>query len=352
MDKREELQALQDDLQHHAEEVKSLQNLIRRTLTSKKDSDQQALQMQLDLFNKDIKKLHEKITATKDDETPEAGENTKEKQPVKKNEKKLRNMAPEDQENAYQLKAMMMPQVYSQSKTLQAELMLYNRRNELRSLRKHHQVSYNRETNLSAVTTLHIISLYERKAREAEHRANALQEELDRKDGETGSQSKQVSGPIRSEKSQIYLPPAKVEDLAKKNQILIEGNQDQKREIQRLKKENADLFLKVKHFSQERNHAMSQLSTSEMARKDLLTRFQRQKTQHDRLSKSLTRQSADWIEARKQRDQEEEELRWRQVGHAAPHGAYDRTFSHPVPRNIDQPRNMYPVTAYAEPSAA
>ena len=38
-----------------------------------------------------------------------------------------RNMAPEDQENAYQLKAMMMPQVYSQSKTLQAELMLYNR---------------------------------------------------------------------------------------------------------------------------------------------------------------------------------------------------------------------------------
>ncbi|RUS76806.1 hypothetical protein EGW08_015424 [Elysia chlorotica] len=352
MDKKHDLQALQDILNNHATDVKSLQNLIRRTAISKKDSDHQALQQELDDFGKEIQELHKKITSMTNEETPESTEDTPEKQSAKKSDKKLRNMAPEDQENAYQLKAIMMPQIQSQSKMLKAELMLYNRRNELRSLRKHHQVSYNRETNLSASTTLHIISMYERKAREAEQRANALQEELDRRDGETGTQPQQVSGPIRPEKNQTILPPAKVEDLAKKNQILIEGNQDQKREIQRLKKENADLYLKVKQFSQERNHAMSQLSTSEMARKDLLTRFQRQKSQHDRLSKSLTRQSADWIEARKQRDQEEEEFRWRQVGHAAPHGAYGRTFSHPVPRNTDQPRNMYPVTAYAEPSAA
>ncbi|GFS20620.1 kelch-like protein 29 [Elysia marginata] len=352
MDSKGDLQALQDFLQQHAEEVKSLQSIIRRAASSKKDSDQQALHQQLSVFNTQVQKLQEKVNAVKKDETSEAKEETKEKQSSQKKDKKQRNFSPEEQENAYQLKASMMPQVHSQTKMLQAELMLYNRRNELRSLRKHHQVSYNRETNLSAATTLHVISMYEKKAREAERRADSLQAELDKANGGTGTQSKPMSGPIRAEKNQSFLSPAKVEELAKKNQILVDESQDQKREIQRLKKENSELFLKVKHSSEERNHAMSQLSTSEMARRDLLTRFQRQKAQHDRLSKSLTRQSADWIEARKQRDQEEEELRWRQVGHAAPHGAHGRTFSHPVPRNVDQPRNMFPVTAYAQPSAA
>lgn len=354
MDNKENLQALQEFLQHHAEEVKSLQNILRRATTSKKDSDQQQLNQQLHDFNTDLQKLQEKLNTVRKEATEETAEEKPEKKPVKKDDKKIRNMSPEDQENAYQLKACMMPQVYSQSKALQAELLLYNRRNELRNLRKQHQVSYNRETNLSAATTLHIINMYEKKARAAEQRADSLQEELNKTKDGAGTQSspKPMSGPIRTEKTQSQVPVAKVEDLTKKNQILFEESQDQKREIQRLKRENADLFLQVKHASQERNHAVSQLSTSEMARRDLLTRLHRQKAQHDRLSRSLTRQSADWIEARKMRDQGEEEFRWRQVGHAAPHGAYGRTWSHPVPRNTDQPRNMYPVTAYAEPSAA
>ncbi|GFN73723.1 kelch-like protein 29, partial [Plakobranchus ocellatus] len=147
-------------------------------------------------------------------------------------------------------------------------------RNELRNQRKDRQVSYNRETNLSVATTLHIIKMYERRAKEAESRVEALEAELEGRNG-----TRQTSGPIRQEKSQGHFPPVKADELSKKNQVLIEESQDQKREIQRLKKENADLFLKVKQSTQERDLIMSQLSTSEMARKDLYTRFQRQKAQ-------------------------------------------------------------------------
>ncbi|GFN97434.1 kelch-like protein 29 [Plakobranchus ocellatus] len=355
MDNKQDLQTLQDALQHHSEEVRSLQNTIKRSLASKKESDtkqqDQALHSQLDAFNNDVQKLQDRVNSVITDRQSDSSEERQQKQPDRKDNRKQndpkRLTSPEDQENAYQLKATMMPQIYSQSKVLQAELMLYNRRNELRNQRKDRQVSYNRETNLSVATTLHIIKMYERRAKEAESRVEALEAELEGRNG-----TRQTSGPIRPEKSQGHPPPVKADELSKKNQVLIEESQDQKREIQRLKKENADLFLKVKQSTQERDLIMNQLSTSEMARKDLYTRFQRQKAQHDRLSKSLTRQSADWIEARKQRDQAEEEFRWRQVGHAAPHGAQSRTFYHPVPRNVDQPRNMYPVTAYADPSPA
>jgi len=357
------IQALLDCAQHQADQLKDLQATIRKYNSSKKENEieqqKESLLQIIETIKDNIEDLQTKATSvqkklTGETEEDGANENVADAQPsenaAEKRKRLERNNAkprkqlplPEDQEYAYQLKARMMPFIFEQSQNIKAEINLMNKRNELREQRKHRKINYLKETNLSAFTTLKAIQNYERKAKAAEVQVTELQNEL-----------KALKGTGESPTSQSFLGPNnRVNDVIKKNECLLDENQDHRKEIQRLKHENADLMKKVKTAQQDRHQMMAHLSTSEMARKDLHTRMQKQKAQHNRLFRSMTRQSADWIEARKVQDQEEEEYRWNNVGYAAPHGAYERTFSHQAPKNVNLPRQMLPVQKYAQSSQA
>ncbi|XP_005097410.1 uncharacterized protein LOC101847652 [Aplysia californica] len=368
MASKQSLQALQDCAQHQVDQARALQNAIRKLNSAKKENEVLQQQETLLQFVETLKKelqdfqskagtVHHELAVSLGSEEADGIDNEDGGQKGKGGqdggEKKKRLPMPEDQETAYQLKARMMPQIYAQNTNLKAELVLMNRRNELRAQRKERQVNYNRESNLSAVTTLRAIQMYERKAKVAETRASDLQAELDELKGQRGNKPVRSSKSAEPPTSQSFLGPNnRVNDVIKKNEYLLEENQDQRHEIQRLKQDNAELIRKAKVAQQDRHQIMAQLSTSEMARKDLSTRLQKQKAQHDRLSRSLTRQSSDWIEARKQQNQSEEEWRWKNVGYAAAHGSHERTYAHHVQKNVDQPRYMYPVEKYAQSSAA
>jgi len=366
MASKESLQKLQECAQRHADQTRALQNCIKRLTSTKKDNEVQlqrdALLKFLQSYTDELQDFQSKACSLRDElATPQTSRTEDAKsiseEKLKENQEgsgKKRLPQPEDQEVAYQLKATMMPQIYAQNVNLKAEIALMARRDELRAERKAKQVNYNRMTNLSAVTTLRAIQNYERKAKAAEARAVQLQAELDEIKGQKGTETNRTTkSAMERPTSESFLGPNnRVNDVIRKNECLVDENGDQRREIARLKQDNADLIKKVKLAQQDRHQVMAHLSTSEMARRDLQTRMQKQKAQHERLSRSLTRQSADWIEARKQQNQAEEEWRWNHVGYAAPHGSSDRTFAHNVQRNVDQPRYMYPPEKYAQTAAA
>jgi len=332
-----------------------LQAAIKKYNSAKKDSEveqqKDSLLQLIESLTTDIETLQTSATQTRqslNDTKSDNGENNSAEEPKQDDgaSKKKRLPLPEDQEYAYQLKARMMPHIHAQNENLKAEIVLMARRNELRAARKHQQVNYNRETNLSAVTTLRAIQNYERKTKAAEAKAAVLQAELDQLRSRGDREASAASG--RTSSDNFLGPHNRVNDVIKKNETLLTENASHRSEIQRLKHDNAELVRKVKVAQQDRHQVMSHLSTSEMARRDLYGRLQKQKEKHDRLTRSLTRQSAEWIEARKQNGQAEDEYRWNHVGYAAPHGGYERTFSHPVQKNVDQPRYMYPAEKYAQ----
>jgi len=365
MASKESLQKLQECAQRQADQARVLQNCIKRLSATKRDNEiqqqKEALLKFLNTFTEELQDFQTKASSVRNDLATadtnsgdgKSNEEVKSKEGNEGSGQK-RLPQPEDQEVAYQLKATMMPQIYAQNVNLKAEIALMARRNEMRAERKEKQVNYNRMTNLSAVTTLRAIQNYERKAKAAEAHAAQLQAELDEIKGQKGTDTNRTSkSAVERPTSESFLGPNnRVNDVIRKNECLVDENGDQRREIARLKQDNADLIKKVKLAQQDRHQVMAHLSTSEMARRDLQIRMQKQKAQHDRLSRSLTRQSADWIEARKQQSQAEEEWRWNHVGYAAPHGSSDRTYAHGVQRNVDQPRYMYPPEKYAQTAAA
>ena len=59
------------------------------------------------------------------------------------------------------------------------------------------------------------------------------------------------------------------------------------------------------------------VGTSESARADLTRRLERERREHQRLQRSLTRQAAEWVQIRKEMQEQDESRRWTTVRHSS-----------------------------------
>ena len=118
--------------------------------------------------------------------------------------------------------------------------------------------------------------------------------------------------------------------------------------------------------SQCRSCLQHTVGTSEFARADLQKRLDREKKEHSRLQRSITRQAAEWVQVRKEMQEHDDGRRWTavrdsrssnavsnvgptisivtsllQVTQVSPYDGDMRMYMHATKKNTDQPRQMY-----------
>ncbi|XP_074645639.1 uncharacterized protein LOC141901939 isoform X2 [Tubulanus polymorphus] len=282
-------------------------------------------------------------------------------------------LSPEEQELTYELKAQMMRQIDVQNAKLKTELKLHGKKEELRVANQVNRRLHD-EWTMSRTNSMKLLKMFERKAKEANDKVNQLQIELlkskqlakkyhdmyetecrnnghpprvqsARSTSSEGAESNKSNTQLL--RKAITVPGHRLPDYQRRFEVLLVENEELKRDINRLRADNAELVKTAKHAQASADAMTHHLGTSEMARKDLIKKFHRQQKQHNQLEKSLTRQACDWVQQKKKMQALEQEYRWSQVNPMAILGSEQRTYAHPVQRNVDQPRMMFPVTSYA-----
>ena len=275
--------------------------------------------------------------------------------------------SPEEQVLTYELKSQLLRNVEMQNHRLKTELTLHEKMTEAKMLNQQNK-RLTDDNTMSKTNTLRLMKMFEKKAKDADVKLKEMQQELNKAqqlarkyhqmydmerrrngypDGANTTPEPDMATPRPNNASTFLGQNVRVNDIIRKNEVLLEENEKLHREILRLKQDNAGLIKKCKHAMSDKDGIIHRLDTSEANRKDLSKRLERERTQHQNLSRSLTRQASDWILLKKQLAQFDEEYRWSQVGPVNPHGADQRTYSHPVPRNIYQPRRMFSPENYA-----
>ncbi|CAG2244022.1 unnamed protein product [Mytilus edulis] len=333
------LQAVIEETEKKNLEIKSD---LKKLEGTKKEKDAKVLMDTIYNQLDDHLKMHQQTEKEIDDLKDELRKKLGKPAPKKNSEddksvQSRRPMAsPEEQVLTYELKSQLLRNVEMQNHRLKTELTLHEKMTEAKLLNQQNKRLTDDNTT-SKTNTLRLMKMFEKKA----------------KDEGTYSTPEPESGtPRQNNNSSSFLGQnVRVNDVIRKNEVLVEENEKLHREIARLKHDNAGLIKKCKHAMSDKESVVHRLDTSEANRRDLTKRLDREKTQHNNLSRSLTRQASDWILLKKQLAQFDEEYRWSQVGPVNPHGADQRTYSHPVPRNVYQPRRMFSPENYANQSS-
>ncbi|XP_076447538.1 uncharacterized protein LOC143284597 [Babylonia areolata] len=383
------LQNLLDEFRKVTEQLKSTQSSVQHLRGVKKEADiarrRQEVLGALKAMQDTAGKLQEQMKTNQKDLEKALGQADPQEQDSRQTEKQAtakgpgfiesRKLSPEQQEVLYELKASRMGAMRAQNEALRHEVLLTQRRKHLLDARHAQTQSYSGSETLRAAHAL------EAKVRGANLKIKALEDELRKsqqmalhyremyEDGQRRSETENAAKSQRAStkehqglraktapvpkpkpaplKEQSFVGPnTNVNDVVRKNECLLEENEIQRREIQRLKQDNADLVLMAKTATTDRDTVFARLGTSESARQDLHKRYQRLKNENTQLSRSFTRQAAVWVEAKKQQQQFETLDRWGEIYPVAPHGGKERYFAHGQKENTSLPRQMYPVENY------
>ncbi|KAK6175761.1 hypothetical protein SNE40_014154 [Patella caerulea] len=234
------------------------------------------------------------------------------------------------------------------------ELALQEKVNELKLLNEQ-KSKLQEDCNLSRTNSMKLVNMFERKAKEANSKLQAMQEELKRshelsnryrdlyeserqkqrsqgvtsKSGnKTDKEEKKIAGKNNEESKRQEAPNCqsmlghgvRVNDIIRKNECLSQEIVSLQKEVSQLRHENIDLMKRAKESMTDRDKLLHQLDTSEKARAELIKNLQKEKGQKQQLERSMTKQASDWIQRKKQVQQYEDEFRWSQVGHVSSTG--------------------------------
>ncbi|XP_071083090.1 paramyosin-like [Haliotis cracherodii] len=381
MSTKDSWKTFQDQFQKLSETNKSIQNNLKKLESSKKEKDcaqvKESLGKQLDEAIKLLENLQEKVGQTQRDLTSPNTNVSKEKAPRQKG-----RLDPEESEMAYELKAQMMKNVEAQNSKLRAEITLHEKIVEVKHLHNENQ-KLQEESNLSHTNVVKLLSRFEKKAKETDKKLKAFDEELakanrlafrykDLYDQERQRNRGKALSPRpddREETDRLTMPSisgrhklsnsstllgnnVRVNDVIRKNESLVDENESLRKEIVKLRQDNAILLKKTKHAMADRDSILHELETCRMSREDVVKRFQKEKAQNQVLARAAARRAQDFVFEKRQQHSLEESLRWRVVyndrsGPISAYGTAPRTYSHAVPKNVDQPRGMLPVQDYA-----
>lgn len=395
----QDLQSLLEQMKKITDQCKTAQTSLQQLHSTKKEAEikkrqQDALNSLQELdgtmsvlqqhMRQTEQELQKALGVTSDKQTKEV--EVKEKvnieQAVSKSKSKgiieARNLTTEEQEALYELKSSRLKATATQAETLKKEADLQQKKKQMAEERYAQSQSYPGSETLKAVHSL------EAKLRGANLKIKGLEEELHRSqqtavkyrelyesgkhDGHNSSENdgatstKRSNSPARSKSTpkikpapldqQSFIGPnTNVNDLVRKNECLLEENEQQKREIHRLKQDNAQLLLKAKSAASENHDIMAQLCTSESARTELHNRYDKIKMENEQLRRSYTRQASEWLETKKQIEKNNSQERWKAINPVAPHGGKERWIEHTAKKNSDTPKQMFPVEKYALASA-
>ncbi|KAK7102845.1 spindle assembly abnormal protein 6 homolog [Littorina saxatilis] len=394
----EAVQSLQDEFRKVMDQAKTTQTSLQQLRSAKKEADvtkrrQEVLkslktvqtsmeQLQHDMQESEVG-LEEALGLR--EEQPQHEDTPQQKQEEKKGIQpigivKTRKLTPQQQETLYELKASRMGAMQSQNQALKRELLLTQRKKHMLDAR------YAMTQSFSGSETLRAAHALEAKLRGANLKVKGLEDELRKSqqmslryrelyedsqrqnEAENASRDRQrrsKSAPKHNDvmraitpkpaplKEQSFIGPnTNVNDVVRKNECLLEENDVQKREIQRLKRDNAELILIAKTSSTDRDTVLARLGTSETARQDVLKRYHKLKNEHSRVSRSFTRQAAEWIDSKKQHQHYGTQGRWDELRPVEPHGSRERFFEHSQQNQDSLPRQMYPVESYGGASKA
>ncbi|XP_046542704.1 uncharacterized protein LOC124253032, partial [Haliotis rubra] len=346
----------------------------------KKDCAQakEGLSKQLEEATKLLENLQEKVGQTQRDLTSPSTNVTKEKTPREKG-----RLDPEESEMAYELKAQMMKNIEAENSKLRAEITLHGKIVEVKHLHNQNQ-KLQEESNLSHTNMVKLLNRFQKKAKETDQKMKAFEGELakanrlafrykdlydqerqqrggkglsprpdDHDEGTDRITMPAISGRHKLSNSSTLLGNnMRVNDVIRKNESLVDENDSLKKEIVKLRQDNAILLKKTKHAMADRDSILHELETCRMSREDVIKRLQKEKSQNQVLERAAARRAQEFVFEKRQKHDLEESLRWRVVyndrsGPISAYGAVPRTYSHAVPKNVDQPRGMLPVQDYA-----
>ncbi|XP_041348797.1 tropomyosin-like [Gigantopelta aegis] len=360
------LKSLQNKLQDVSRLSKTLQDSAKKLDNAKKEKDsntvkdslQKQLQQSTLLFDQIQEKIHtlqeqlagdqDALPSTKKDQSSsKTDESSEKKSPTKA------KLTPEEQEIAYEHKAQMMRNLEGPNRNLQTELILQERMNEVKHL-NHQNRKLHEECKLSQINAMKLVQKFERKAKEMDNKIKAMEQELiksgqlaqrykdmymqerqknrekQQDDRKNESADKEMVDANETEKTTIIMTQpgsdsfmgssVRVNDVIRRNEHLVEQNAALRREIDRLKHDNAELLKKAKHAMENAHDLMQHLNTSEMAKADLLKKFNHERAQHNQLKKSLNKQASDWISSKREQQQLQEDIRFRLISPITPYG--------------------------------
>ncbi|KAL4226510.1 hypothetical protein ACF0H5_014495 [Mactra antiquata] len=325
MSTKDNYKKLQETLQQFDDQNRAVLQSLQK-IDSKKDKDAkgslETLEGQLQDALKNIKQIEKDIQETQNEINQKLG---------KKSGDKRKPLEPEEQEMAYELKSQLLKNVEIQNQKLKTEFTLHEKMTESRMLSQQNKRLHD-DVTISRANSMRLIKVFERKAKEADTKLKEMTQELNRsQDLAEKYRNLYELERRKNTKEGEYLPPVddnskmnetsytflggsvRINDVIRKNEVLVEENQDQKREIRRLKEDNNRLIKQTKLAMQDRDQILHKLETSESNRRNLLKRLEKEKGQYQTLSKSLTRQASDWILLKKQIAQFDEEYRWSQI---------------------------------------
>ncbi|KAI0220496.1 hypothetical protein LSAT2_027990 [Lamellibrachia satsuma] len=144
----------------------------------------------------------------------------------------------------------------------------------------------------------------------------------------------------------------RVVDIIRKNETLLMQNASLRQEVQRLRKDNTELVRTTKHAMEHRQHLVNTVHTSEMARRELRKKLDIRIQQYQQVQHCITRQTASCVKNRQYLQQSEEVDKCNNVARVSVLAAQERTYMHPVRKNVHDPRSMFPAKCYAKPELA
>jgi chromosome segregation ATPase len=121
--------------------------------------------------------------------------------------------------------------------------------------------------------------------------------------------------------------PVRVDDVIRKNEVVLVENRGLRAEVRRLHVENSDLLRKVRFADSNAHYMRNQVVSNIADRAELLRRLDKAETQYKELECSLTQQAAEWVRQKRREKKAEKTIRWAQVEPIPELGASERTWN-------------------------
>eukprot|EP00105_Crassostrea_gigas_P012843 XP_011428984.1 PREDICTED: uncharacterized protein LOC105329433 isoform X1 [Crassostrea gigas] len=346
---KENIKKVQQTLDTFKKKQQDIQENLKK-LESKKDKDAKPIMETLYEQLRETEQLYQQALGELKDVQEDLGKKLGKKEDKPESQEPSRserspsrklNLSPDEQEMTYELKAQLMRNIEMQNQKLKTELTLHEKMNESKLLNQQNR-KLHEDSTLSRTNTLRLMKMFEKKAKDADEKLKEMQRELHksqqltkkyqqllelekRKLGGVGSgHVTPVSTGDEGESPRVPHPSSysllggnvRVNDIIRKNEVLIEENGNLRREIQRLKQDNATLIKKTKHAMSDKDEIIKRIQTLGAENARMQNQLCKERSQHNMLSRSLTRQASDWIMLKKQLAQFDEEYKWSQVVNA------------------------------------
>ncbi|XP_062600508.1 uncharacterized protein LOC134262135 isoform X2 [Saccostrea cucullata] len=345
-DTKENIKAIQQTLDTFKKKQVDIQENLKK-LEGKKDKDAKPIMETLYEQLRETEQLYQQALAqlkeVQDDLGKKLGKKEEKSEPQGSGKSgagssaSKHQLSPDEQELTYELKAQLMRNIEMQNQKLKTELTLHEKMNESKMLNQQNRKLHD-ESSMSRTNTLRLMKMFEKKAKAADEKLKEMQRELHKSQQLTKKyqqllelEKRKMGGgsghvtpvSVGDDGDSPRVPPpssysllggnVRVNDIIRKNEVLLEENSNLKREIQRLKQDNATLIKKTKHAMSDKDEIIHRLDNSNMRNRTLSRDLSREKSQHNLLARSLTRQASDWIMLKKQLAQFDEEYKWSQV---------------------------------------